>query len=68
MARAQRACLWPPICDSHWQQHQGYEEVDAANISASFLAGTSVSSPRKMFISIMLKKCFLDQSIQKTFI
>ena len=35
-------------------------------ISASFLAELSVSSPRKLFIFIILKKN-LDQSIQKIF-
>ena len=33
--------------------------------SASFLAEISVKSPRKLFIFIIQKKCFLDQSIKK---
>ena len=36
-------------------------------ISASLLAEISVSSPRKLFIFIIYKKYFLDQSIQQIF-
>ena len=35
--------------------------------SASFIAELSVSSPQKLFIFIIYKKYFLDQSIQQIF-
>ena len=40
-------------------------DTRAVQGSASFLAESSVRSPRKIFIFYYLHKCFLDQSIQK---
>ena len=49
MERVWTACIW----------------LGATGTSASFLAGLSVSSPRKIIYFHYLKKSFLDQSIQK---
>ena len=61
-------------CDLEWPKDaeakglRVYRELQIGTLppSASFLAELSVSSPRKLFIFIILKKN-LDQSIQKIF-
>ena len=51
---------------SEHQKNVDYDFENKITASASFLADISVRSPQKLFIVIIEKTSFLDQSIQKT--
>ena len=66
-----RSIIWQLVCGITKLNHTRHSAHNIERLepftSASFLAEISVGSPQKLFILIIKKTYFLDQSIQNTF-